>query len=176
MRHILIVIIAILSFWCREASAFWGSDTQETASGLDVAAGFDVNTVTTVNGTALTLPERKGQEQHAVMSLAAPQGTVSVVLGPWTYWEKQTITITRNQDLSVTGSLAQGKDGVLYLFAQRLENHSNGETVMLRSESGAPLWSRSGSRNQNGTHQINGSGQRSGAGNRGSGMRGGGRR
>lgn len=176
IRHLFICVVAVLIFWSREASAFWGSDTKAAASGLDVAAGFDINTVTTVNGTVMTPPERKGQEPHAVMDVAAPQGTLAVVLGPWTYWEKQIITITKNQDLTITGSLAQGKDGALYLFAQRLENRSNGETVTLRAESGAPLWSRSGSENQSGTHQYNGSGQRTGAGYRGGGMRGGGRR
>ena len=173
-RHVLIFLtfMAIVTQG-REVSAFWGDDAKEAASGLDLAAGFDVNTVTKLNGTVITTPERKGQGQHAVMTVAAPQGTVSVMLGPWAYWEKQTITISQNQELTVTGSLAQGKDGTLCLFAQRIESRSNGEVVVLRSESGIPLWSRSGSGNQNGTHQVNGPGQRSGAGSRGSGMRGG---
>ncbi|MBC8018440.1 MAG: hypothetical protein H7X83_07985 [Verrucomicrobia bacterium] len=172
-RHILIFILAILSFWNREASAFWGSDATDSSSGLNVAAGFDVNTITTLTGTVMTLPERKGQEQHTVMSVAAPQGAVTVVLGPWWYWEKQTINTTKNQEIAITGSLAQGKDGAIYVFAQRLENRSTGEVVTLRSESGKPLWSRSGSGNQNGIRQHGGSGPRSGSGNRGSGMRGG---
>jgi hypothetical protein len=172
-RNILIFIFAILSFWSRESSAFWGSDAADTASGLDVAAGFDVNTITTVAGTVLTVPEHKGQEQHTVMTVVAPQGAVTVVLGPWWYWEKQAMTISKNQNLSVTGSLAQGKDGGLYLFAQSLENRSTGATIKLRSESGKPLWSRSGAGNHNGTRQYDGSGPRSGAGVRGSGFRGG---
>jgi len=169
-RHILIVIFMLLSFWNREASAFWGSDSSDSASGLNVAAGFDVNTITTITGKVVTPPENKGQGQHTEMSVATTQGSVSVVLGPWWYWEKQTIIIAINHDLVITGSLAQGKNGALYVFAQRLENRSNGETVTLRSESGTPLWSRAGSGNQ---RQYNGSGSRFGAGNRGSGMRGG---
>lgn len=172
-RHIFIIICASLIFWNRESSAFWGSDATDPVSGLNVATGYDVNTITSVSGVVLTPPERKGQGQHTEMSLAAPQGTVTVVLGPWWYWEKQTITIAKNQELTVTGSLAQGKNGALYLFAQRLENRSNGETVTLRSESGKPLWSASGSGGQNGTRQYNGGGSRSGANGRGSGMRGG---
>jgi hypothetical protein len=109
------------------------------------------------------------------MSIAATQGTVTVVLGPWAYWEKQGFAITKNQDIAITGSLAQGKDGALYLFAQRLEDRSNGEKITLRSEAGTPLWSRTGSGNQNGNRLYNGSGQRTGSGGRGSGMRGGGR-
>jgi hypothetical protein len=170
-RHILIIIVAILSLWHRDATAFWGSDSTDTVSGLDVTAGFDVNTITTVTGTVVTPPERKGQEQHTVMTVAAAQGTVTAVLGPWSYWEKQTITIAKDQTLAVTGSLAQGKDGALYIFAQRLENRSTGETVTLRSESGKPFWSGAGPGGQNGAHQYNGSGPRSGSGGRG--MRGG---
>jgi hypothetical protein len=172
-RNILIIMFAALCLWSRQASAFWGSDSTETISGLNVAGGFDVNTITTVSGTVTMLPERKGQEQHTVMTVVAPQGSVTVVLGPWWYWEKQTITLVRNQDISVTGSLAQGKDGALYLFAQRLENNSSGETVTLRSETGKPLWSREGSGSQSGNRKLDGSGPRSGAGNRGSGLRGG---
>ena len=174
-RHILIIMVVFLSFWNRDAAAFWGSDSSDTASGLNVSAGFDVNTITTVTGSVLSPPERKGQEQHTTMSIETPQGVVTAVLGPWSYWEKQSITITKNQNISITGSLAQGKDGALYIFVQRIENRSNGESVTIRSESGRPLWSRAGSGNQNGTRQFNGNGPRSGAGSRGGGMRGGGR-
>lgn len=172
-RQILIVILVVLSFWSRESSAFWGSDSTDPVSGLNVAEGYDVNTITTVTGSVITAPARKGQEQHAEMSVAAPQGVVTVMLGPWWYWEKQSITITKNQVVNITGSLAQGKDGALYVFAQRVDNRSTGESVMFRSESGKPLWSGAGSGDQHGNRQYGGSGSRSGAGSRGSGMRGG---
>ena len=172
-RHILIVIIAILSFCKHDASAFWGNSSTDSASGLNVTEGFDVNTIKTLSGKVITPPESKGQEQHTVMSVAAAQGTVTVVLGPWWYWEKQRVTIAKNQDLAITGSLAQGKDGLLYLFAQRIENRSNGEVVTLRSESGTALWSRAGSGNRTGGRQNMGSGPHSGAGSRSGGMRGG---
>ena len=166
-------MFATLCLWSRQASAFWGSESTDTTSGLNVAAGFDVNTITTVAGTVTTLPERKDQEQHTVMTVSTAQGAVTVVLGPWWYWEKQTFALIKNQNLIITGSLAQGKDGALYLFAQRLENLSAGETVTLRSESGKPLWSRSGEGSHNGNRQLGRSGSHPGAGNRGSGMRGG---
>lgn len=172
-RYLFICLLVIQLLWNRDVSAFWGMDSADAASGLDVAAGFDVNTITTLTGRVTTLPEQLKQEQHTVMTVAAPQGTVTVVLGPWWNWEKQTITITKNQELTITGSLAQGKDGLLYLFAQRVENRGTGESVTLRSESGKPLWSRGGSGGQNGIRPMDGAGQRSGAGNRGSGMRGG---
>lgn len=175
-RHFVIsisAIIAIISFWNGESSAFWGSNSTDSASGLNVSAGFDVNTITTVTGTVMTLPEGRGREQHALMSVSTQKGDLTVILGPSWHWEKQTITFAINQDVTVTGSLAQGKDGSLYLFAQRVENRSNRETVTLRSESGKPFWSRSGAEIQTGTRPYGGSGIRAGAGNRGGGMRGG---
>lgn len=173
-RQILIFMIAMLVLLNRDASAFWGSDSNESASGLNVTEGFDVNTIKTLSGTVITPPDSKGQDQHTVMTVATTQGTVTVVLGPRWYWNKQNITIAKDQNLVITGSLAQGKDGALYLFVQRLENQSSGESVTLRSESGTALWSRTGSGSRSGTGQFNGSGTRSGAGNRGgSGIRGG---
>lgn len=179
-RHILIFLVVFLSFWNYEASAFWGRSDKDSASGLDVAAGFDVNTITTMTGKVLSIPERKGESQHTVMSIVTSQGTVIVVLGPWRYWEEQTITFTKNQDIAVTGSLAQGKDGNLYIFAQRIENRSSGESITLRSETGSPMWSRGNSGPRSGGMQnsgrSSGAGSGSGAGNRGGNMRGGGRR
>ena len=160
----------LISLHAIEASAFWGSDAPELASGLDVAAGFDINTIKTLTGPVLSVPERAGQGQHTTMSLATAEGSVTVVLGPWWYWEKHSLSVTRNQDVDVTGSLAQGKDGALYLFAQSVVNRSTGATVTLRSESGKPLWSREGQ----GSGARRQGGARFGAG-RGAGMRGGGR-
>lgn len=174
LRYVLILVVAIMTFCTHEASAFWWSDTKDPVSGLDVSTGFDVNTVTTMTGSVNSPPERKGEQEHVLLNLSTPQGDVTVILGPWWYWERQTIKIKGNQELKVTGSRAQGKDGTLYLFAQQIENRSNGESIRLRSESGAPLWSRGGSGGHNGMQQSGGSGSRSGAVNRtGGGYRGG---
>lgn len=168
-RQILIVMIAFLSFWNREASAFFGSDSKDSSSGLNVTEGFDVNTITTISGTVVKPPERTGQEQHTIMTVSSAQGAVTVVLGPWWYWEKQAIVIAPNQTLAITGSLAQGKDGAFYVFAQQIDNKSSGQSITLRSETGVSRWSRAGSGNRSGA----GSSSRTGFGNRGSGFRGG---
>jgi hypothetical protein len=174
MKQIFIIsLIAFTCIWHQDANAFWGSDSSVGNSGLDVTTGFDINTITTVSGVVTTPPGRKGQEQHTELSIETARGAVTVVLGPWSYWEKQSMIITKSQEVMVTGSLAQGKDGLLYVFAQRIENRNNGESVVLRSESGKPLWSAGGAQGRNGTYQNQGSGSRNGAGNRGSGMRGG---
>lgn len=163
----LIVFLVVMGCTSRDAAAFWGGESTDAASGLNVTAGFDVNTITTILGRVVTAPERKGQEQHTLMSVNSTQGTVIVVLGPWAFWEKQTVAFTANQDVSVTGSLAQGKDGARYVFAQRIENISAGESVTLRSDSGKPLWSGTGTGSQNGARQFSGNGPRWGSGSRG---------
>ncbi len=170
---ILIILMAILSVWHQDADAFWGNDTPGTGSGLDVSSGFDVNTIMSISGMVIVPPGRKGQGQHTELSIETTRGAVTVVLGPWSYWEKQTITLAKSQEVLVTGSLAQGKDGLLYIFAQRIENKNNGESVVLRSETGKPLWSGGGSNVRNGAGQSMGSGFRNGVGNRSGIMRGG---
>lgn len=169
-RYLPIFIVAFLSLLTCQAGAFWGIESADSVSGLNVAGGFDINMLTTLTGTVVRPPVRRGQEQHTVMSVSTPKGAVTVVLGPWWHWKKQTVSFTVNQDLSITGSLAQGKNGAIYLFAQRIENFASGETVTLRSESGVPLWSRAGS--GNGIRQRS-NGPSSGATGLGAGLRGG---
>jgi hypothetical protein len=174
-RHILISLTVIaIAMYSREVSAFWGNDTKETASGLNVAAGFDINTVGTVSGTVMTPPERSGEEQHTTMTVTTPQGNVTAILGPWWYWERQAVVLSKGQEIAVTGSRAIGKDGSLYLFTQRIEDRTTGEAVILRSETGVPLWSRAAPGSQAGSRQQGGGGSLGrGAGYRGSGSRGG---
>jgi len=171
-RRVLILIIIILSIGSQDALAFWGSGDKDNPSGLNVTTGFDINTITTVNGVVLSPPSRKDTQEPAVLSLATTQGTVKIVIGPWWYWEQQKITIANDQKITVVGSRAQGKDGSLYIFAQRIENLSDGKTITLRSEAGVPLWSREGSGNMDGNRRQGGR-QPSGSGGYGNGMRGG---
>jgi len=159
-----------------KAYAFWGSETRQNPSGLDVSSGYDVNTVTTITGTVITPPARIDKSEHVQMTIATREGTVTVMLGPSLYWERQGFAINREQKISVTGSSAQGKDGSEYLFAQKLENITNNTTITLRAETGSPMWSRSGTGSGSGSTVGSGSGQRSGSGYRGGSIRGSGRR
>lgn len=159
-----------------EACAFWGGDARQNPSGLDVTTGYDVNTVDTVRGTVITPPAKIEPGEHTQMTIATGQGIATVILGPWSYWEKQGFTVSSGQEISIVGSRAQGKDGSVYLFAQRLDNKASGKSVILRSENGSPLWSRGGGFGNglnNGASQRYGRG--TGSGYRG-GMNGGGRR
>lgn len=172
----IIVTLAMIATGRGEARAFWGSETRQNPSGLDVTTGYDVNTVTTIRGTVITPPARIDQSEHTQMTIAAKHGIVTVLLGPRAYWERQGFVINRGQEISISGSRAQGKDGSEYLFAQKLDNISNSTTITLRTETGSPLWSRSGSGSGSGAGQRSGSGSGAGSGYRGGSMRGGGRR
>lgn len=176
MKQIVFILIAVALIvgGGNDARAFWGDDARQSPSGLDVAAGYDVNTVTTIRGTVITPPVKADQGEHTQMTITNGQGNATVLLGPWSYWEKQALTVSRDQEITVTGSCAQGKDGSVYLFAQRIDNKTSGASVTLRSETGSPFWSR-GNASGNGTGQRYGRGAGVGSGYRG-GMNGGGRR
>lgn len=139
-----IALLALLLGSADETSAFWGKRADESVSGLNVATGYDVNTVATLTGTVAALPVRTDSAQYALMPFVTPLGGMVVVLGPWTYWEQHAIPLTIGMELTVTGSRAQGRDGRYYLFARSLDNAATGETVMLRSAEGVPLWAQSG--------------------------------
>jgi hypothetical protein len=126
------------------ARASWWSGSEGQAE-LNLDSGYDTNTVTTVSGriTALHLD---GPHPLAQVKLEAGSGSVMVVLGPRTYWAEHGITLKLGDRLRVRGSKAQGKDGVVYLLAQRLSEESRGQEVALRSESGRPAWTGSGHR------------------------------
>jgi len=174
MKQVIFILI-VCAMFSKEASAFWGDSARQSTSGLDVAAGYDVNTVTTIRGTVITTPVKAEQGEHTQMTIATGQGITTVLLGPWSYWERQGFTINRDQEISITGSRAQGKDGSAYLFAQKLENKTVGETLSLRSDSGVPNWSRGRGGAGAGAGQNSNRGVGGGAGYRGGSMRGGGR-
>lgn len=171
MKYIMIFIICILIGSSQAAFAFWGNDSREKGSGLDIAAGYDANTVTTLQGKIVNPPAPREGSQHTEMTITTGQGVVTVMLGPWSYWQRQEFSVARDQEMIITGSRAVGKDGATYLFAQRLEIMGNGSrSITLRSESGVPAWSRAAS------GARNGGGRNGGGAGYGGGMRGGGRR
>lgn len=127
------------------ASAFWWDPPGDRASGLDLAGGFDVNTVTTLTGSVTTPPAPRDGGPHTEMLITTPSGETVVILGPWEYWKGLGVTIAAGEEVTVTGSRAVGRDGKSYLFAQSIERTgTGGERITLRDQSGRPAWSRSG--------------------------------
>lgn len=177
MKQRIFITIIILIASAHSAFAFWGSDSRDKNSGLDLAGGYDTNTVTRITGKIVAPPARHEGGEHTEMSLVTGQGSLTVILGPWSYWERQDFSLSKGQEISITGSRAIGKDGNAYLFAQKLEIFGDANrSISLRSESGTPAWSRSGSGAGMGSGAGTGTGRNGGGGYRGGSMRGGGRR
>ena len=140
-RFSLICIMAI-SLSCQllgtASAGFFGSD-DKGKSGLDFTGGYDVNTVTTMSGRVISLPH-SGEKENIITEIKSGNELLNISLGPGSYWEKKGIAINVNDDLSVKGSKAQGKDGKTYVLAQKLVNKTTGAHIDLRNDKGEPTW------------------------------------
>jgi hypothetical protein len=123
-------------------AGFFGSD-DTGKSGLDFTSGYDINTVSTKSGRVVSLPH-VGEKENVIVEIKSGNETLNICVGPGSYWEKKGIAINLNDELSVKGSKAQGKDGKSYILAQKLVNRTTGTQVELRSEKGEPSWSGRG--------------------------------
>jgi hypothetical protein len=123
-------------------AGFWSSD-DNGKSGLDFNRGYDINTVSTVTGRAVSQPQ-SGEKENVFVAIKRGNETLNISVGPASYWEKKGIAIHANDELSVKGSRAQGQDGKSYLLAQKLVNRTTGTQVDLRNEKGEPAWSGRG--------------------------------
>lgn len=133
------MVLNCLLFGCAFAAfGFGGSDTEK--SGLDFSRGYDVNTVTTVSGRAVALPQA-GDKGHVLVEISNKGESVNLYVGPGSFWEKNGIAIRANDELSAKGSIAQGKDGKVYLLTRKLSNKTTGTQLELRDEKGEPVWS-----------------------------------
>ena len=117
---------------------FGGDDLGK--SGLDFNKGYDVNTVTTVSGKVASSP-RTDEKEHVFVNVKSGGETISLSLGPKSYWENKGIPLHPNDDITAKGSKAQGKDGITYLMVQKLTNKTTGSQMGLRNDRGGPAWS-----------------------------------
>ncbi len=138
----IIVLTVVLNCYPTGAAfagfGFGGDDAGK--SGLDFNKGYDVNTVATVTGRVLSGP-RTGDKEHIFVEIKAGSETISLNLGPKTYWEGKEFPVHPNDDIIAKGSKAQGKDGKTYLLVQKFSDRTNGSQLTLRSDSGSPAWS-----------------------------------
>jgi hypothetical protein len=149
-------------------AGFFGSD-DKGKSGLDFNSGYDINTVSTMSGRVTSLPH-SGENENIIVEIKSGNETFNICLGPGSYWEKKGIAINMNDDLSVKGSKAQGRDGKSYVLARKLVNKTIGVQVDLRNVEGVPVWTgrntsnmpmespAGGMRNQGGTMMRGGGG------------------
>lgn len=133
------------------AQAFWGfgGDASRERSGLDFDSGYDWNTETTLRGKVVAIEQGEGSDPVMIM-VRQGREEFQVVAAPAWYWSDGGISLKPGDELVVTGSKAQGKDGKIYLISRIISNLSDRENVTLRDESGKPGW-HGGTRMRHGT-------------------------
>ncbi len=138
-----IILWAIASVCLQQGTAFalfgFGS-SEEGKSGLDFTKGYDINTVTTVTGRVESLPQPQ-EHEPTIIEISSGKEKLYVYVGPAEFWEKKGIPVRLNDEVSVKGSKAQGKDGKVYLLTQKLTNRTTGTRLDLRNDKGEPAWS-----------------------------------
>lgn len=139
----LAILLNCLLFGTAYAGFGFGMD-DKGKSGLDFNMGYDVNTVTTVSGRVVSLPQT-GEKEHVFVEVRAGGETVSLNLGPKTFWKEKDFPLHPNDEITARGSKAQGKDGKAYLLVQKITNRTTGAQMVVRNENGSGAWSgRSG--------------------------------
>ena len=117
---------------------FGGDDLGK--SGLDFNKGYDVNTVATVSGRVSSSP-RIDEKEHVFVEVKVSGETISLSLGPKSFWENKGIQLHTNDEVTAKGSKAQGKDGKTYLMVQSITNKTTGSQMALRNNQGGTAWS-----------------------------------
>jgi hypothetical protein len=123
------------------AQAFWPfGGGRDVGSGLDFDRGYDANTVTTIGGIVVSLTTNEGGGP-ALIEIKTSSGAINLVIGPQWYWKENGIAVRVGDEITARGAKAEGKDGRMYLLAQKLSNQSSGDSLVLRSEDGMAAWS-----------------------------------
>lgn len=136
----LIAVAALLLMLGGTADAFWGfgDSRQQDKSGLDLEQGYDRNTTVKVIGT-VAVPPRPVASGLVAFEMNLQGERIVVVLGPAWYLQDDNLDWKVGDQVTVQGSLAQGKDGRTYLLSQRI-SAPGGATIELRGENGSPSW------------------------------------
>ena len=163
--YTLIAAAALLLVLGGTADAFWGfgDSGQQDKSGLDLEQGYDRNTVVKISGP-VAVPPRPLAGGLIAVDLNLPGEQIVVVLGPAWYLQDDNLDWKIGDQVTVRGSLAQGKDGRAYLLSQQITT-PRGTTIELRGQNGRPSWSggfRGGQQGGGAGGQV----QRGGAGGR----------
>ena len=139
--YTLIAAAALLLVLGGTADAFWGfgDSGQQDKSGLDLEKGYDRNTVVKISGS-VAVPPRPLVGGLIAVDLNLPGEQIVVVLGPVWYLQNDNLDWKVGDQVTVRGSLAQGKDGRTYLLSQQI-SIPGGATIELRGENGNPSWS-----------------------------------
>lgn len=123
-----------------DANAFlgFGDGSKRDKSGLDLVQGYDRNTVVKISGS-VAVPPQTIINDILSLELDISGEHVIVILGPQWFFSDDKLDYKVGDNLTVRGSLAQGRDGRIYLISQQIITQE-GKTITLREETGRPLW------------------------------------
>lgn len=139
VRRFIPILLTGLLLNCLLVSFGFGAD-DTGKSGLDLDRGYDVNTVTSVSGRVVSLP--KAGQPNTMFEIRQGSESLTVVIGPGSFWEEKGIPIHLDDEITVKGSQAQGRDGKLYILTRTMTNETTGGQWQLRNERGEPAWQR----------------------------------
>ena len=107
-------------------------------SGVHYPGGFDPNTVGEVQGRAYGL----SQPQNGPVRFRLESGneTYTVLASSGWYWKDLKAQLSDGSNVVVRGSKTLGNDMQLYIVAQKIRLLDSGRSLVLRDESGKPLW------------------------------------
>jgi hypothetical protein len=150
MSHKAITISLLLAFFFSlplPALAFWGRNDSSNPPSLNLKSGYDVNTVATVTGRISSI--YTGDDRPNVeLKLESEGEGVVICIGPQRYWAENVLPFKTGDEITVRGSKAQGGDGIIYLMAQKITGTTQDVSVILRDDSGRPVWAGNGMRNK----------------------------
>ncbi len=138
----LFITTAVILLLHSPAEAFlgFGPGNDGDASGLDLAQGYDRNTVVIITGRVATPPRAPAGRGQIFFEMEQPSGRVVVLLAPPWYLKNERLDWKQGETVTARGSKAQGQDGRTYLLTEWIKNPA-GEQIVLRNEYGRPKWS-----------------------------------
>jgi hypothetical protein len=114
------------------------ADVVLQGSGVRYPGGFDPNTVGEVQGKAYGLTQP--QNGPVRFRLEAGKESYTVLASSNWYWKDLKTQLSDGSNVVVRGSKSLGNDMQLYIVAQKIRLLDSGRTVVLRDETGKPLW------------------------------------
>ncbi len=162
-RFFISVILFVVTciFLPERSLALWGFGETESKSGLNLDQGYDLNMVATVKGKVVSIDASKGSGPVVIVLRQGADVFHAIAAPPW-FWSDRGIAIKPNDEIAVVGAKAQGRDGTMYVISSKISNLTTGDSVLLRNETGRPVWrGRGGGWNGRGMQRRYGGGTRS---------------
>ncbi|MGA7828098.1 MAG: DNA-binding protein [Geobacteraceae bacterium] len=133
-----VIVYSLLVGFAFAGFGFGGDDAGE--SGLDFYKGYDVNTVRTISGQVVS-PIGTGEQEQNIVEIKSGSRSVILSLAPQSFLDTKSFSLNVDDQITAKGSLAQGRDGKIYMMVQKITNRTSGAQLSLRNNRGKPDWS-----------------------------------